>query len=217
MKAENMKLLDLQTGKYFELGKDWFCGGDRIYLVGRLKECITSFNKFLREQIETVIKYNTIVGQRNIGYEIACKVATSGDECVNNAVASQVDSGYVEKSEPQGILKTLCDKTGAVIYGDRYVLLNGEQDTSIHDDNHFYTVGDVVVNEYNCYGCVTIGLCSTEYSYHNNVVDIPELRGNCESGVLYCKFEILGNFFEEHSKQLRKEKNKFEELIEKLK
>ena len=190
MKPENMKLLDLQTGKYLELGKDFYYGGGQIILMENLKNDIEENCKFA---IKNVLERND--------YETSFHANTHAQY----------------KSEPQGILKTLCDKTSAVIYGDRYVLLNGERDTSIHDDNHFYKIGDVVVNEYNCYGCVTIGLCSTEYSYHNNVVDIPELRGNCESGVLCCKFEILGNLFEEYSKQLRKEENKFDELMEQLK
>jgi len=32
MQAENMKLLDLQTGKYLELGKDWGYFGEFILL-----------------------------------------------------------------------------------------------------------------------------------------------------------------------------------------
>ena len=32
MQAENMKLLDLQTGKYLELGKEWLYGGNRIII-----------------------------------------------------------------------------------------------------------------------------------------------------------------------------------------
>lgn len=31
MTTQNMKLLDLQTGKYLKLGKDFYYGGDSIY------------------------------------------------------------------------------------------------------------------------------------------------------------------------------------------
>jgi len=33
METENMKLLDSQTGKYLELGKDWFYGGKIIDII----------------------------------------------------------------------------------------------------------------------------------------------------------------------------------------
>ena len=61
-----MKLFDIETGKYLELGKDWLYGGD-----------IITFKQHLE----------------------------------------------LPKTEPTGTLKTLCDLTGAVVYGDRYVLL----------------------------------------------------------------------------------------------
>jgi len=195
MKTENMKLLDLKTGKYLELGKDWHYCGNRIYLVRYLKKCITSFNKFLRGQVKTLAEYKEIDGQRNIGYELACKVATSDDECVNNAVDAQVDSGYVEKSEQQGKLKTLCDKTGAVVYGDRYIFLRSEE----------------CGNVYSFAGKVSV----------DNLIDFQNAEGNFSNGKALdeqnFKPTFLGNLFEEYSKQLRKEANKFEELMEKLK
>jgi hypothetical protein len=233
MKTENMKLLDLQTGKYLELGKDWLYGGECIYVIPTHCFVFIKSDQIIKlyyddevEEIQCEIpneyKSKNGVATAYIDGRFT-KYVINGEEfkcgqLIKCGLSYPInDAKICNKSEPQGTLKTLCDKTGAVIYGDRYVLLHGEQDTSIHEDNHFYTIGDVVVNDHKWYGCVTIGLCSTEYSYHNNVVDIPEFRGNCESGVLYCKFEILGNFFEEYSKQLRKEENKFDELMEKLK
>jgi hypothetical protein len=209
MKIENMKLLDLQTGKYLELGKDWHYCGNRIYLVGRLKECITSFNEFLRSQMKILDKYKEIDGQGNISYELAFKIATSDDECLNNAVDAQVDSGYVEKSEPQGILKTLCDKTGAVIYGDRYVL-----------NPNYATIRAVIVNggEHGfIYRLESLHQCKITnkcISLNEYLKYRPELV-YAEKG--YTEWYIYGNLFEEHSKQLRKEENKFDELMEKLK
>ncbi len=234
MKIENMKLGDLQTGKYLELGKDWHYCGNRIYLVGRLKECITSFNEFLRSQIKILDKYKEIDGQRNIGYELAFKIATSDDECLNNAVDAQVDSGYVEKSEPQGKLKTLCDKIGAVVYGDRYVLIK-----TFEYLNKEIKVGDIITAK-----TLTTSKDSISIKQHTN--QIVCFRDNTafehsgyNMGFVICEnlkcfgingfwkhrpfdyeerqLEITGNLFEEYSKQLRKEENKFDELMEKLK
>lgn len=213
-----MKLLDLQTGKYLELGEDWHYCGNRIYLVRYLKECITSFNEFLRGQMKTLAEYKEIDGQRNIGYELACKVATSDDECVNNAVDSQVDSGYVEKSEPQEILKTLCDKTGAVVYGDRYVLV-------IKDYN--IQIGDLWKNsKYSNTLVACINFKNNIHFKHNISGGLEscfeEIRNdNNDNLIVRCSqnenSELLGNIFAEYSKQLRNEENKFAELTEKLK
>ena len=171
MKAENMKLLDLQTGKYLELGKEWLYGGNRIIIYP--------------QTFYEALKKSHIFSK---GFDI------------------------VSLSEPQEPLKTLCEKTGAVIYGGRYVLLSSEQDTSIHDDNHCYKNGDVVRGGY-----VAICTAETHYSYHQNVLDIPNFQDSCEAGFLWSKYEILGNIFEEYSKQLRNEPNKFDELKEHFK
>ena len=246
MKTENMKLLDLQTGKYLELGKDWHYCGNRIYLVGRLKECITSFNEFLRSQMKILDKYKEIDGQGNISYELAFKIATSDDECLNNAVDAQVDSGYVEKSEPQGILKTLCDKTGAVVYGDRYVLSSGKS-TQIVERYRFNTTGHRVLREY-CLNYIkdTVIYITPEsdliedviistkilktYELDRNYDANAEIRQgedkrwynylgerNIENVNETVKEIVISSLFEEYSKQLRNEENKFEELMEKLK
>jgi len=122
----------------------------------------------------------------------------------------------IKQPHADPIVNDIAEKVGAVIYGGRYVLLSSEQDTSIHDDNHCYKNGDVVRSGHG-HGYVAICTASTHYSYHQNVLDIPNFQDSCEAGFLWSKYEILGNIFEEYSKQLRNELNKFDELIEKLK
>jgi len=184
MKTENMKLLDLQTGKYLEVGEGFYYGGDHI-----------------------------IVNKCNVGYQIYEAIQHKDSERLS---IDNKDCPFA--AEPPLPLKEICEKVGAVVCGGRYVLLNGEQDTWLHDDNHFYKIGDVVFDDnYNRYGCVAICKSSTEYACYENVVDIPEFIHNCEAGLMYRKYEILGNIFEEYSKQLRNEPNKFDELSELLK
>ncbi len=186
MQAENMKLLDLQTGKYLELGKDWGYFGEFILLN-------------LGSAIELTIKEwgSVSYGDNAYGWH-----------------------GYIGQAIKQPhadpIVNDIAEKVGAVIYGGRYVLLSSEQDTSIHDDNHCYKNGDVVRSGHG-HGYVAICTASTHYSYHQNVLDIPNFQDSCEAGFLWSKYEILGNIFEEYSKQLRNEPNKFDELNELLK
>ena len=178
MKTENMKLLDLQTGKYLELGKDWLYGGKWIILMSCHRKHYTTIDEYF-------IESNSI----------------------------NITNTRWLKSEPQGILKTLCDETGAVVYGDRYVLLNFSNNK---------TVGDVIKHNPKC----------TQFDqlpkmYHTNKEIYEILTKACvlceEMGYsseyvdpnYHC--EITGNHFEEYSKQLRKEENKFEELMEKIK
>ena len=80
MKAENMKLLDLQTGKYLELGNDWLYGGDHI----------------------------SIIPTHYLGFGSTNPIA---------------DAKRCKKDETQDPLKTLCEMTGTVVYGGRYVLI----------------------------------------------------------------------------------------------
>lgn len=177
MTTQNMKLLDLQTGKYLELGKEWVYGGEHI-----------------------------IVSKCNIGYEVYEAIQHNNSEKLY-----AYDNDYLITEELNEQLKALCEETGAVVYGGRYVLLFSEQDTSIHDDNHCYKNGDVV-SDGRRHGYVAICTASTHYSYHQNVLDIPNFQDSCDAGFLSSKYEMLGNIFEEYSKQLRNEPNQFDEL-----
>ena len=168
MKTENMKLLDLQTGKYLELGEEgFFYGGKCIILMDTLKKEIEeSFIIAIQNKLEG-IKYDT----QSYKYTYS-----------------------PHKSEPQGILKTLCDKTGAVIYGDRYAFLGNEE------------CGNV-------FSFLWKSLVDWFFDFQNSEGNFSRIKKSFGE-----KFEsrFLGNLFEEYSKQLRKEENKFEELMEKL-
>ena len=89
----NMKLLDLQTGKYLELYKDWLDGGDRIHIFSDSKSELTNDKTSINEAI-------------HIGFYADC---------------SYIEACFL--SEPPLPLKPICEKVGAVVYGGRYVLL----------------------------------------------------------------------------------------------
>jgi hypothetical protein len=162
MKTENMKLLDLQTGKYLELGKEWLYGGKWIILMSCHRKHYTTIDEYF-------IESNSI----------------------------NITNTRWLKTEPQGKLKTLCDKTGAVVYGDRYVLL------SDYRSGCGYYSGDVFLIEDRFYSI------AGHYFLYKGTFNQDQLGDWVHTFV--C------NLFEEYSKQLRKEENKFDELMEKLK
>ena len=148
MKIESMKLLDLQTGKYLELRKDWLYGGKYIYVFYKRGE--------------------------------GCDDERDGN-------------GYY-KDEPQEPLKTLCEKTGAVVYGGRYVLLEFKE----YCDEELRKIVDIV----------TDGLVVCDDVLEEKVEDLKN--------AINKQYNIM-IIFEEYSKQLRNEPNKFDELNELLK
>jgi hypothetical protein len=97
------------------------------------------------------------------------------------------------------MLKTLCDKTGSVIYGDSYVLI---------EDLGFFDEFDEVQNESAKTGDI---FCSYE--------SVVLFLSNGKLKDVGCKCYLAGfyNLFEEYSKQLHNEENKFDKLMEKLK
>ena len=222
MKEENMKLLDLQTGKYLELGeKGFFYGGKtitcpptktfnirngdhdltlHIYADTERDYDIECLDDSCCPQFQITIKSNN---QKLIGSESDCI-----DMRFNRAI---------KQSEPQGILKTLCDKTGAVVYGGRYVLV-------IKDYN--IQIGDLWKNsKYRNTLVACINFKNNIHFKHNISGGLEsffeEIRNDDNDNIIVrCSqnenSEFLGNIFEEYSKQLRKEENKFDELMEKL-
>ena len=107
-----MKLLDLQTGKYLELGKDWLYGGVGI-LVSKIK-----LDFALPMYLFNAVK--------------------SDYDWLNNAQTQPVNISDIATFETirgliQEPLKTLCEQTGAVVYGGRYVLLHTRSQISIGD------------------------------------------------------------------------------------
>jgi hypothetical protein len=161
MKAENMKLPDLQTGKYLELGKDWLYGGEYIVTMSCIED-----------------KY----------YNECCFLTDSGWHYEDSDFAG----ARLYKSEPQGTLKTLCDKTGGVVYGLRYVLLT--EKSGIFCENNMYILY--------LKGKRIESLTTETMNFNKKYQKLPT-------------DDILP--FEEYSKQLRKEENKFDELMEQLK
>lgn len=181
---QNMKLLDLQTGKYLELGKDWLYGGEYI-VINTCKIGYSVYEAIQHKDSEKFFKYDK--------------------DCLFTD----------ELNEP---LKTLCEKTGAVVYGGRYVLLN-EIDVWVYNNDlepQKIKTGDIVKEK-------------TSYMYNNrlliNVADFfldttENIKTTHKIGKkTFSKFDffaienILGNIFEEYSKQLRNEPNKFNVTI----
>lgn len=222
---QNTKLLDLQTGKYLELGKDFWYGGDSIKL--NEKKLIRNYQSGVFD------KEYSIVSQT-----------------------------IIEISEPQEPLKTLYEKTGAVVYGGRYVLMESQNITQ--------GIGYVMSRHTTYQKNISVGdihLCAGSYQIkhidfneidnytHNRLrFSINEQGQNIIEAILEAKYEpfvfinstknntmsqltfeskrgtaiasvfgqsaimeFLGNIFEEYSKQLRNEPNKFEELMELIK
>ena len=177
---QNMKLLDLQEGKYLELGeRGFFYGGDTItcppiksFIIKGTDRCFDIYADDI--DMYDIRKLNNANTDNDVNsgsariFEITFK---SNNQKFVGVPVSNIDDRFNRlfyKTEPQEPLKTLCEKTGAVVYGGRYVLfISNERD-----------------------------------SYNNWCGD---LMISCEE------------LFEEYSKQLRNEPNKFEELTELIK
>ena len=178
MKTENMKLLDLQTGKYLELGNDFYYGGGHI-----------------------------VVNKCNVGYQIYEAIQHKDSE---RLLMDSKDCPFAAELPLE--LKEICEKVGAVVYGGRYVLSLSENDRKIGD------VVDQGEYEYHRYGYVAICDVNSIYVKLNGIFDIPQFQTDCAVGRIYdVDYEVIGNFFEEYSKQLLKKENKFDELKELLK
>ena len=179
-----MKLFDIETGKYLELGKDWLYGGNGILLIDIMQK------------------------ELNESFEIAIANAMQGNE----HALYQYSYGQM-KTEPTGTLKTLCDLTGAVVYGGRYVLLQSSGNKTVGDvikHNPKRTQFDQLPKIYhtNKEVCEILSkdfvLCE-EMGYRSEYVD-PDY---------HC--ETICNAFEEYYKSLRNEENKLKEIINLIK
>jgi hypothetical protein len=177
---QNMKLLDLETGKYLELGEDWLYGGE--YIVKK-------------------------------------------DEGVNTNIYLAIREGFDTQhfiSEPPQPIKTFCEKTGAVVYGGRYVLMN-EIDVWVYNNDlqpKKIKTGDVIKEQ--------TSYLDRKYT----VINVSDFFLDTTEGIktthklgkkTFSKYDFFaieknfGNIFEEYSKQLRNELNKFEELMKLIK
>jgi hypothetical protein len=176
---QNMKLLDLQTGKYLELGKDWLYGGEYI-VINTCKIGYSVYEAIQHKDSEKFFKYDK--------------------DCLFTD----------ELNEP---LKTLCEKTGAVVYGGRYVLIK-----TITQNGVCVKDGDILQNTKYCqYGKILLNTtlhCLPE-EFKEMIFYKVKIEGNKCDVDMDCK--VIGNIFEEYSKQLRNEPNKFKELMELIK
>ena len=152
---ENMKLFDLQTGKYLELDNDWLYGGRAI----------------------------RILSKNSTGYY------------------------YYRQSEPQEPLKTLCEKTGAVVYGDRYVLFENKECGNIYcEKNKWGTVYYLNKDIYSFIPC-------PEFNPENDKKATVQMFFSLNK----CEDNLISNLFEEYSKSLRGEENGLNKLMELIK
>ena len=199
---QNMKLLeDLETGKYLELGKDFLYGGVGI-LVSKIK-----LDFPLPMYLFNAVK--------------------SDYDWLNNAQTQPVNISDIATFEtirdliPEP-LKTPCEKTGAVVYGGRYVLMN-EIDVWVYNNDlqpKKIKTGDVIKEQ--------TSYLDRKYT----VINVSDFFLDTTEGIktthklgkkTFSKYDFFaieknfGNIFEEYSKQLRNEPNKFDELIELLK
>ena len=129
---------------------------------------------------------------------------------------------YYRQSEPPEPLKTPCEKTGAVVYGGRYVLMN-EIDVWVYNNDlqpKKIKTGDVIKEQ--------TSYLDRKYT----VINVSDFFLDTTEGIktthklgkkTFSKYDFFaieknfGNIFEEYPKQLRNEPNKFNELIELLK
>ena len=191
----NMKLLDLQTCKYLERGRDFLYGGDRIHIFSDSKSELTNDKTPINEAI-------------HIGFYADC---------------SYIEACFL--SEPPLPLKPICEKVGAVVYGGKYVLLMGfavPKSNKYDKDNYFIgDVASVCVNAHgdaNEYRLMILAKCESTLLEWYEVHKFKKQGYFCITSEIDTDYsDFFYNAFEEYSKQLRNEPNKFEELKEFIK
>lgn len=179
-----MKLLDLQRGKYLELGKEWGYFGEYITLI----------------QIHT----KTLIGTpytRPLSPTHAPDYPTIQVEEILN------ESKVCIYNHTNPIINQVAGKVGAVVYGGRYVLLENEKCGNIYcEKNKWGTVYYLNKNIYSFIPCL-------EFNPQNDKKQTVARFFSLDN----CQDDLIGNIFEEYSKQFRNEPNKFEELQELIK
>ena len=183
---QNMKLLDLETGKYLELGNnDFLYGGKYVIILGQEK----TVNIMLYKDWGKVLQYDK---QQDI------------------------------KPHANPIINEIAERVGAVVYGGRYVLMN-EIDVWVYNNDlqpKKIKTGDVIKEQ--------TSYLDRKYT----VINVSDFFLDTTEGIktthklgkkTFSKYDFFaieknfGNIFEEYSKQLRNEPNKFDELIELIK
>ena len=197
-----MKLLDLQIGKYLELGeKGFFYGGKTITCPPTKSFDIQNVgDMILHIYADTEKDYDIKCLDDSLCplFEITLK---SNNQKLIGREVGHIDMRFnrvIKQTEPPLELKEICEKTGAVVYGGRYVLL-------VSNDDWFYAnklckLGDII--QFKCAMQSRFVRVVTK-----NGIDF-DINKFAVSPTEYC----LGNIFEEYSNQLRNEPNKFDEL-----
>ena len=203
---KNMKLLDLQTGKYLELGTDWGYYGTHISLETKQQEAILRHLQFDRDCMNELFKKNEF----SIKYDLGVSAMQATDNILRQVTDCMIMQGTIAKQCSNSIIDDIAGKVGAVVYGGRYVLLQFANNKTVGDvikHNPKRTQFDQLPKIYHTNEEVCeilskdVVLCE-EMGYSSEYVD-PDYHS-----------KIIGNIFEEYSKQLRNEPNKFEELME---
>lgn len=206
-----MKVLDLETGKYLELGKDFYYGGDAIMIHYYTEEELTDY-----EEVE-IFSEHLIIPRRRFNGDYNDE--TQYKKTVKNGFDKAMDDGECvkmcieHKSEPQLELKEICEKVGAAVYGGRYVLLMKAYNIKAGDlwnSSKYYNVLLACINYKN----------NIHFKHNISGGSVPFFEfirdDNNDNLIVRCSQNedsiFLGNIFEEYSKKLRNEQNKFDEL-----
>lgn len=153
-----MKLLDLETGEYLKLGKDFYYGGDSIII-----EPYNIASNIMSLFFECFKDANSI----NEGMIFLQKKALENKQ---NNISDDVIMNVLHQSEPQEPLKTLCEETGAVVYSRMYVLFLDQEMGSVYNIKNEYRGEEFI--DYKCKN----GDFSSGYNIYNN--DIITFLGN---------------------------------------
>ena len=159
---QNMKLYDLHTGKYLELGTEWGYYGEYIIIMKKPYKLYSSSESALVES--SCDRY-------------AFKIQPHTDQLINE----------------------IAEKVGAVVYGNRYVLLENEKCGNIYcEQNKWGTVYYLNKNIYSFIPC-------PEFNPQNDKKQTVARFFSLDN----CQDDLIGNIF--------KSPNKFEELKELMK
>jgi hypothetical protein len=202
-----MKLLDLQTGKYLEIGENWGYFGNKILIISNEDEEL-SVQGWL-----DAIEYDEI--EKHDYDMLDIKHHTNP---IINEIAEKV--GAVIYGGRYVLLYTTNEKIIIANSEYDYENWNDENDKLGFDGGEpriwkTFTIGDVYKKDEKDIGICIKSFCSTYYSYHNDVIHIEEFDDKCEAGIamtVNSNTEYLGNIFEEFAKKEQGLENKFDEL-----
>jgi hypothetical protein len=239
MKTQNMKLLDLQTGEYLELGKEgFFYGGKTITCPPTKSFDIQNVDRDMTLHIyaDTEKDYDIkcLDDSHSPLFEITLK---SNNQKLIGREVGHIDMRFnrvIKQTEPPLELKEICKKVGAVVYGGRYIL---ERNTMC-EYNIIYKI---------TYADCIIAQIPRNFEYDQHIgSDVIKSEPQYFSDKFICKekdylqtikrlhkieddtrIEILQvnnrnnrrevDILKEYLKQLRNEPNKFDELKQYLK